>query len=178
MPKDFLLQLGLEYSYLGSVSLNGTNAVGIESNTETHYNYSFKTQSQQALALAKLLYTVHSKYLPKNPIHPYLSLGLGAAFNNLYGFNTSTEETGSLNITPTFADHNSTSFAYSIGLGAETDLKPHLRGGVGYRFTGIGTSALGLGKVAINSYATPINFTLRSTQGYINQFVMHISYIV
>jgi opacity protein-like surface antigen len=173
----FFMQAGLEYTAFQNSTVKGLNSVGIEPTTLTIYNYQYSIQSQQILAVAKVFGTVTERY------HPYVSVGLGAGFNNSKSFQVTTAETESLNVAPLFRNNVQTSFSYSAGLGVDADVNEHLRIGLGYRFTDLGASSLGSGTVSVNdfhlnSYSVPTGFTLSTGDLYLNQVVAQISYIL
>lgn len=76
------------------------NTVGIEPETSPAYQYTMQTQ--QLLAMGKFFKVTH---LPKTnqTLYPYLSLGLGVAFNQAKNYQAFTAEKDNINITPTFA---------------------------------------------------------------------------
>lgn len=173
LPRPGLfMQGGLEYTAFENSRIKGSHSVGIEPATSTYYNYKYTIQTQQLLAVAKLFGTLKERY------HPYVSVGLGAAFNDSTAFSVSTTETGSLNIAPIYGNHTKTAFSYSAGLGVDADLNQHVRLGLGYRFAGLGKSSLGNGSVNMNTYSYPTGFSLSAGNAYVNQLVAQISYVV
>ena len=163
-------QAGLEYAYFGNNKRNGSHTVGIEPSTSTLYQYSYAIQSQQLMAVAKILTMQHAVYLP------YVSVGLGAAFNHSEQFKASTLETGSVNLTPHYQDGSKTAFTYALGAGVETRMSDHLRFGLGYRFTDLGKASFGNGHVTFNDYSYPTAFTLTTQHLYTNLIVAQFSY--
>lgn len=166
-----LFQAGLEYTYLGNNHLQGTNTVGIQPNTSTLYRYNYTFESQQLLAVAKVLATTHQIF------HPYVFAGIGAAFNQSGNYNAYTSESGSINLTPTFHSNTQTKFSYALGVGVDTNVNKHVRLGLGYRFTDMGEASLGKGQVVANNYAFPTGFTLRMPHVYANQIIAQLSYL-
>ena len=166
---------GIEYTYNTNANITGNNTVGIEPDTSTHYSYLYKTSAQQLLATAKLFSPVELTAC-QHSLLPYLSLGLGASFNNTNNYSTHTNETESLNITPNFSNQTHTSFSYALGLGVESYLNEHIRLGLGYRFTDIGASQLGNGTVTINDYHASTGFALSTQHSYLNQFLLQATY--
>ncbi len=175
-PK-FFIQTGVEYSYFGNTPFKGVHSVGVEPATSTRYNYHYYVQTQQVLAVAKLFTTATLPVANHPLLYPYVSVGLGAAFNDAGQYSATTAETGSINLTPMFKSHTQTDFSYSVGLGVETNVNPHARLGLGYRFASFGNASLGSGQVALNHYTFPVPFTLNMPNTYANQFVMQISYL-
>ncbi len=166
-----LLQTGLEYTYLGNTSLSGSDSVGIQPNTATFYDYRYTLKSQQLLGVVKLL------SFPEKRWHPYVSAGVGAAFNTMKQFGAVTDETDSINLTPSFADNNSAQFSYALGAGIDTVLTNHARLALGYRFTDIGQTTLQNGIITTNAYSTALNFALSSPRVYMNQLVIQLAYL-
>ena len=171
------IDAGLEYDYFGHGKASGMNSVGIEPGTSTLYQYNYNIQSQQVLAVAKLFATANLSALPSHPFYPYVSVGLGAAFNDASQFNTSTEETGSVNLTPTFKSRSTTDFSYTLGLGVDTNVNQHVRVGVGYRFSDFGNASLSNGAIVFNQYRYPTSFSLSVPNTYANQFIAQITYV-
>ncbi|CAM3060942.1 Opacity protein and related surface antigens [Legionella steigerwaltii] len=171
------LQAGVEYDYFGNVRTKGLNAVGIEPDTSTFYDYSWRVQTQQVLAVAKLFATTELTLGAPHQFFPYLSVGLGAAFNNANEFSATTEETGSINVTPTFDDHSQSSFSYTLGIGVDTPINQQMRFGLGYRFSDFGKASLDEGQVVVNQYKAPVSFALSTSHIYANQFIVELTYV-
>lgn len=168
---NLFAQLGLEYNYFSPYEVTGLHTAGIEPSTSTLYRYNYHQQTQQLLATAKLLAR------SKGRIHPYLSAGLGAAFNNLTRYTAQTAETGNINLRPLFQNKRSSNFSYNLGLGADADLNQNWRIGLGYRFSDFGKASLGQGHLGLNNFVTPVAFTLQSSHTYANQLIGHLSYL-
>lgn len=167
----FFMQTGVEYNYFGSIDVRGVNTVGIESQTATQYKYKYNFQTQQVLGSIKLFKIAYQRF------HPYGEIGLGAAFNHVGQYHASTAETGSLNLTPVFTNHNQTQFSYSLGLGVDTHINTNIRVGLGYRYSNFGSSSLGNGVVVFNQYQAPVSFTIGNSNAYANQLIARISYV-
>jgi opacity protein-like surface antigen len=166
-----LMQVGVTYNYFANVYVHGTNTVGIQSETNTLYNTTYNYRPQQLLGTLKLLTTTYEC------LHPYGQVDLGGAFNYAGQYNASTEQEGSLNITPDFNNHNQTQFSYNLGLGLDVDVHQHVRVGFGYQYSNFGGVSLGNGVVEFNDYQANVPFTLSSSNAYANQFIMRISYV-
>jgi opacity protein-like surface antigen len=174
---DFFLQAGLEYSYFGKASANGLNTVGIEPATSTLYQYQYDLKTQQLLAVGKLFKTV--QFAKINRIfYPYISAGLGVAFNHVNNYQTFTTETGDLNLTPVFHNQTTSSFSYNFGIGIDTPINEHVRVGLGYKFSDFLQANLSHGQIIFNQYAYPVSFSLQNSHTYVNQFVVQASYVV
>ncbi|CDZ76194.1 Opacity protein antigens [Legionella massiliensis] len=168
---SLLFQAGIEYTYFGKNHLSGSNTAGVEPETSTLYRYDYTLQSQQLLAVAKILATTHQVF------HPYLSVGIGASSNDSRQFSQKTQELESINLAPRFANHRKTAFSYSLGLGLDVNVSAHLRMGAGYRFSGLGHSSLGNGSIVFNNYNYPTSFGLHTGNVYVNQAVFQASYL-
>jgi len=167
---DYFLQTGVEYDYFGSISVSGENNVGIEPASYTTYAYSYRLQSQQIMGVIKGFGSYRKKY------HPYVSVGLGAAFNNLVNYSATTAETGALNLTPLYANHSSNQFTYAIGIGVDTDVFQQIRLGLGYRYSNFGQTQYNTGEIAINNTVLPVPFNLGAPHAFANQFLAQITY--
>ena len=153
------------YNYNGQDTSTTTGFVGVFFGAE------------HQLSVAKLFATANLSALPSHPFYPYVSVGLGAAFNDASQFNTSTEETGSVNLTPTFKSRSTTDFSYTLGLGVDTNVNQHVRVGVGYRFSDFGNASLSNGAIVFNQYRYPTSFSLSVPNTYANQFIAQITYV-
>lgn len=166
------VQAGIEYNYFGSVDVKGTNNAGIQDSTYTPYNFRFKEQTQQVLFVAKFMSNSFQT------IHPYFLVGLGAAFNDASSFSANTQQTGSINLTPTFASNTQTEFSYSLGLGIDVDIYQNLRAGLAYRFSDFGKSELKKGQVVFNNYQASVPFNLSTGNIYSNQALLSLTYLM
>jgi opacity protein-like surface antigen len=88
--------------------------------------------------------------------HPYGEVGLGAALNSMKDFNAVTSETGSINVAPTYSNKTNTDFSYVLGLGIDAQVTDHVRAGLGYRYSYLGSSSLGNGAVIFKEYQYPV----------------------
>jgi opacity protein-like surface antigen len=128
-------------------------------------NYSYNIVSRQLLLETKLLATWQQRY------YPYFSLGLGEAFNNAYGYTISNPAYVAL--TPMYSAQRNHSFTYRVGFGMDVELIPHLRMGLGYRFSDLGKFNLGTALVKSAS----INAILKQTHLYTNEVLGQLSYL-
>jgi opacity protein-like surface antigen len=131
----FNTQFGLGYYYTPATNVNGVLQQSI-TNLGNLYNYQYAINTQQLLAEGKLLFKWHKRILP------YISLGIGAAFNHAGNY-SATPQSETAGPPPVFAAHNQTSFSYSLGLGIEFPIQPQLRVGAGYRYSNLGAVSLG-----------------------------------
>lgn len=128
-------QLTLAYNQILPYSVNG-QLEQFSDKSFTNFNYDYKIQSQQLFLDSKLVLNATHR------IHPYALIGLGTAFNKASAF-TATSIDGT-DVNPgIFADHSTTNFAYTLGLGVDVDVSKHVRVGGGYRFANLGKTNLG-----------------------------------
>jgi len=99
-------------------------------------SYAYKVYHTRLMFEGKLLTFGHSH------IHPYLSLSLGAAFNQAKYYHESPFIAGATPTLP-FTSHSQTSFSFSTGLGIDYNLTSQLRLGAGYQFADLGSVSLG-----------------------------------
>jgi opacity protein-like surface antigen len=168
---QLFMQTGIEYNYAGRININGINTVGIEPETSTTYNYSYKVKTQQILGIFKLFTMFDERF------YPYGEVGLGAALNQAEQYRALTTETGSLNLTPEFNESNNTQFSYGLGFGIDMQVTANFRAGIGYRYSHFGKSSFNKGKVIFNNYQAAVSFSPRLST-YENQFMFHVSYVV
>jgi opacity protein-like surface antigen len=162
----FAVQFGLAYYQPSSAySVKGLLTQGPAVLTATQLNYGYNVITRQVLLEGKLLTNWRQRY------YPYVSLGLGEAFNNASGYQISTPSL--LTKTPLYAAARNHSFAYRLGIGMDVELVPHVRMGLGYRFSDLGK--INLGTALINSI--PINGILKQTHLYTNELLGQMSYI-
>ncbi|WP_258956744.1 outer membrane protein [Legionella sainthelensi] len=174
--KKLFLQGGVEYDYLGNSRVKGSNSVGIEPQTYSYYDYSWNVQTQQVLAVAKLLTTTELNLGTVRQFFPYFSVGLGAAFNNANDFRTRIEELG-VNVPPIFRNHSQSAFSYTLGVGVDTPINQQIRLGLGYRFSDFGAASLTKGEVVLNQYRAPVDFALSTPHIYANQLIVQLTYL-
>jgi opacity protein-like surface antigen len=129
--------LGLRYKYLLANDMSG-QIIQYSLPEFTNYNYTLKTSSNVFLVAAKAdLY----KY---KQLMPYLSLGLGLAFND-----ASYSEKALAGITPrvspNFASQTSSQFAYTLGAGLDFKFTEQLLFSIGYEFQDMGSLSTGPG---------------------------------
>ena len=163
---DWLLETGLDYNQNSPFLARGGLVQGADVQSSDTYTYHYSIVTKQALIEGKLLYTF------KQYFHPYLLLGLGAAFNK--AFNYATDIPPFLTFTRMYSDHNNTSFSYAAGIGLDTDISDHLRLGIGYRFADLGK--VELGNATINT--TNVIGTLSQNHLYANEGLIQLTAVI
>lgn len=157
-------QAGLAY-YRLSTTGKGDLTQGADAISTDHYRYHFDLVSNQILLENKFFTNWYQIY------HPYLSVGIGAAINHAYNYDTTVPPF--LTFTPMFANHTSTSFSYNAGLGVDVDIPCNWRFGIGYRFTDLGKVQLGSGVID----TTPITGTLSQSHFYNHEVLAQLTYL-
>ncbi|MSP53341.1 MAG: hypothetical protein EXR81_03710 [Gammaproteobacteria bacterium] len=130
----FDMQFGVGYYFNPSTKVNGSFQQSIEAPSNL-YNYQYAINTQQLLAEGKLLFKWRKQILP------YVSVGLGTAFNHVGNY-SATPQSDTAGPPPLFNAHDQTNFSYSVGFGLDMILKPQIRLGVGYRYSNLGAIAL------------------------------------
>jgi len=129
--------------------------------------YSYNVHHTRVMAEGKFL-TTFSQY---QAIHPYLSWGLGAAFNQAINYQEIPFISGVPPTSP-FANHTQTSFTWGVGLGVDYTLNRHVRLGVGYQFSDLGSVSLGPTPAALTTQ------TLSLPHLYTNQLRFQFTFLV
>ncbi len=166
------LQAGFEYDGFGQVDIGGTNIVGVDATSSTVYNYRYAIETQQILASMRLFTTTYSR------LHPYGEAGIGIALNRASAYQATTREIGNVNVTPHFSNHSTTRLSYILGVGLDAQLTPHLRCGLGYRYSYFGTASLGMGAVATDTASIPVTFNVSTNNLYANQILARATYMI
>jgi len=130
-------------------------------------SYAYKVQHARVMAEGKFITSLESH----KSAHPYVSCGLGAAFNQAKNYQETPLIAGAVPMSP-FVNHTQTSFAWSIGAGVDYALNPHIRLGAGYQFSDLGSVSLG------RTYAAITEQTLSFPHLYANQLRFQLTYLV
>jgi opacity protein-like surface antigen len=134
--------------------------------SENTYTYSYNIRSRQVLAKMKVAYA----YTPE--LFPYISLGVGPAFNSAANFVTSAPPLVAM--TRQFANHTQTSFSYAIGVGVDCALTEQTRLGAGYQFVNFGKSQLGNATI----HSTSVSGSLSQSKFYANELVAQLTLLL
>lgn len=129
--------------------------------------YSYNVHHTRVMAEGKFL-TTFSRY---PTLHPYLSGGLGAAFNGARNYQEIPLIAG-VPPTPPFGNHTQTSFTWGVGLGVDYTLNTHVRFGAGYQFSDLGSVTLGPTSAALTTQ------TLSFPHLYTNQLRFQFTFLV
>jgi opacity protein-like surface antigen len=162
---NWSLQLGLDYTILNGLDIDGSLVQGADFQSADTYIYRYQLKTQQLQVQSKFLYNYQSN------LHPYALLGLGAAFNKANQFITNVPSF--LTFTRIYQDNSNSSFTYTLGLGIDMDMSENIRLGIGYRFTDFGK--IKLGAATIDNISVP--GTLPQSNVHANLVLAQISFI-
>lgn len=132
------LSLGLNYQYLPSNDVGG-QIVQYSTPSFTNYNFKWDITAQLLLLSAKL-----NIYKYQN-LMPYISAAAGAGYIRASSYG----ETAYPDVTPRtsagFAESTNTQFVYTLGLGADYQMKSNLLATLGYQYLDLGKIRSGSG---------------------------------
>jgi opacity protein-like surface antigen len=166
-PYDlFWAQFGIAGYVDAQISPEGTIWVTGAEEFET-LAYSYDVHSTRLMIEGKLL----SALGEHQAINPYVSWGLGVGFNRAANYQEQPLIPGAVP-TAAFDDYTQTTLAWSLGLGLDYSVTQHIRLGVGYQFSDLGSVSLGA------SPATVTLETLSFPNLYANQFRIQFSYLM
>lgn len=132
-----------------------------------NFRYSYNVSHARVMFSNKLM-TNLSNY---EAILPYLSFELGAAFNRAHYYHESLIEPLAVPMYP-FNPKSTTSFSWGVGVGADYILKEHLRVGINYQFSDLGSTSLGSSPSATTSQ------TLTMPHLWTNQVHFQLTYLI
>lgn len=130
-------------------------------------SYTYNIQHARIMAEGKFITTLNAY----QTLHPYLSWGVGAAFNQASNY----QETALIqDAVPTlpFANHSQTSFTWGVGIGGDYTLNSHVRLGIGYQFANLGSVSLG------PTPASTTPQTLSLSHFYTNQLRFQLTFLM
>lgn len=162
---SWVLVGGLEYNSISQFKINGNLVQGADSVSADTYNYNYKLQSNQLLAIGKIYWNI------KPRIHPFALLGLGGSNNRMHAFSTNVPPF--YEFTPQYSHHSETSFSYAIGAGIDFNLNNNWRLGVAYQFTDLGEIKSSGGQIDTIHFSN----TLHQSHLYANQVFASLTYI-
>lgn len=131
--------LVLNYEHLFSTNINGTvQQYGLPQ--FKNYNYSMKVQSD-ILNIVGKIDLIQYKF-----ILPYLSAGVGVAFNQVRNYNEQAiPPVSPARVSPNYNNKTNTNFAYSVGAGIDLICYKNLWVTLGYQFMDLGKVNSGSG---------------------------------
>lgn len=133
------LSLALRYEYVFSRTLNG-NVIQYSLPEFNNYTYSLKANADVLSLYSKWDLFQFGKF------SPYVDGGLGASFIHGYGYQESALPGVTPRISPAFASHSRTEFAYNFGVGLDVFWIPQIIMSIGYDFQFLGNLSSGVGQ--------------------------------
>jgi len=128
-------------------------------------NYQYNIVSRRVLLETKILGTFQKAY------HPFVSLGVGEAFNTAQQYDETPASSTGVPMSPGFADRTTHSLAYFLGFGLEKDMSQHIRLGALYRYAYSGRSELGM------IPGQDSNQTLKNRLFYASEILLQLTYL-
>lgn len=166
ITSQLFLQTDISYGYPESFNLTGTVTQGVDTESESQYRYQYKIQNQQLLFEAKLFYNLEN-------YNPYLTVGMGNAWNKAYDYNVSIQPPFTT-FSNQFSDQSYASFTYDLGFGVDVSVLEYARIGIGYRFINLGQAITGPG--VIDTVAT--SYRLSQPHLYANQLLAQLTIVI
>ncbi len=131
-----------------------------------NFTYDYHIQPVRVMVTNKLLTT-----LPRyQSMHPYFSWEIGAAFNQASNYHENSIVPLVTPMSP-FSRHTETSFAWGVGLGMDYSVTQHVRAGMGYQFSNLGSASLG------RTSAETTSQSLSLSHLYTNQLRLQLTYL-
>ena len=164
------LQVAIAYYQTAPFTAKGIVNQGVTPAASNDLEYHYDVVSRQLLVEGKLLMDWRKRW------YPYISLGIGAAFNKAKNYEV--DVLPPLTLSPVFDDETKTSFTYNVGAGVDYSITERLRLGVGYRFTDWGRVGLGEGEIGTPGHFFPVPKTLSQSHVYAQEVIAQLSYIL
>lgn len=162
--QNWALQTGFSYFQSSSFAVGG-NVNQFSDPAFNNLTYQYQIQSRRLLIESKLSHAFRQIW------HPYITAGLGEAFNQTYAYIEYPITSDAVPMSQPFTSHTTHSFTYLAGLGIDVDLGEHLRAGAGYRFADLGNASLGVTPLQSSSN------TISHTHLHTNEFLAQLSYV-
>jgi len=132
--------LGLRYKYLFSNNIQG-QVIQYSTAKYTNYDYKWRTDSNVLLAQGKLNLTPFAQLLP------YISGGVGVAFNRSASYSETALPDITPRISPSFGGNTQSQLAWTVGAGLDYRLNAAIILSAGYEFQYFGKIQSGPGTV-------------------------------
>lgn len=133
-----LYSLALRYQYLASFKMNGTVQ---QYSLPDFSNYHYQVQGNSSI------FTVQAKanIYEYRSFSPYVSLGLGVAFNTMGDYKETAVSGVTPRISPAYRSKTSSDVAYNLGAGLDYFVRPNVTVSLGYEFAVLGNVQTGNG---------------------------------
>ena len=157
--------LGLRYQYLLSSKVSGS-IEQYSDPTKTNYDYSLNFSTHVLSVLGKLTVYQHKHFAP------YVTLGVGEAFNNVGGYSETAQGDVAARTSPGYQSKTAMNTAFSAGLGVDYIFNRKLSMSLGYEYANLGTlktgngsgtwsnSSLALGTLTSNTILLGVHYQL------------------
>lgn len=163
LNQSFVGQLGISFAGAGYGRVNGN----IWDDGDPAFNNSDYTYKVNHMLLAiKGRLIADCNYFFK----PYVSASLGVGFNRAYDFSINTKINQEV-AAPPFSSNTNTTFSYTLGVGLQTTITPHLQAAIGYEFADWGKTQLG------RAQGQTVGNGLSLNHLYANQLQLSLFYI-
>ncbi len=139
---DWAVEMGIAYYQTAAFEPKGTVTQGVDPASSNTYHYQYSVTPRQYLLETKFLADL------MNGFHPYLTLGVGASFNSVNGYNVTVHSPFPFStFTPKYASNTNINFSYAVGVGVDYDVVKFARLGIGYRYGWFGNANTGDGEI-------------------------------
>ena len=132
------ISLGAQYQYFFASNVSG-QVVQFALPQFTNYNYKWRTDSNVILGHAKLNFIDYKRF------SPYVSAGVGAAFNTNGHYFEDALPVVTPRISPNYQAYSKSQLAYIFGTGIDFRFSPELIMSVGYQYSNLGQLGSGYG---------------------------------
>jgi opacity protein-like surface antigen len=130
--------LGLRYKHLFSTNV-GRQITQYSTPEFTNYNYNWNVSSDVLLIASKLNLVQFGQFLP------YVTGGVGIAFNHAANYNETALAGVTPRTNPAFDNNTDREFTYMVGAGVDWQVSPRVILSLGYEFQDLGSLSSGKG---------------------------------
>lgn len=132
------VSVGIYYSHFFNMDIDG-QVIQYSLPEFTNYNYQWKVKSDLVLA------SVKANVLRWKNLMPFVQGGLGVSSNRASQYYESALPDVTPRISPNFANHTTTVFAYQLGAGLDWEIRPQWLLSLGYEYSDLGKVRSGYG---------------------------------
>jgi opacity protein-like surface antigen len=157
-------QLGLSVAAAGYATLTGDIWEDADP-AFNNFSYNYKVSHAQVALKGRLI--CDANFI----VQPYISGGLGVGFNRAYDFTITPKDTAEV-AAPPFNSNTTTTFTYSVGIGLQKSVTPHLQVALGYEFADWGKTQLS------RASGQTVNQGLSLNHLYSQQVLLSLFYVV
>lgn len=138
--------LGLRYEHVFSANVGDTvSQYSPPPSLFVNYNWNVDTSSNVFLLAGKMNIYNYSDFMP------YVSAGVGMAFNKVSAYTERRRFDITPRISPAFGSDNQHEFAYTLGLGFDYQINEQVLVSLGYEFQDLGNISSGFGRSLWNT---------------------------